>query len=94
MAVKDTGVITVTFKKSTVGKMRRDKRDMSWNNYALYLLKVDHQGVKTECVKCGRKLESENVDMSPRDLARKAGWSSVAIEGSNKTIGFICKECI
>lgn len=86
--------ITVTFKKTTVAKMRNDKRGMSWNNYALHLLKVDKQGVKAECVKCGQKLESEDVDISPRDLARMSNWSSVTVEGSDKAIGFICNECI
>jgi len=94
MAMKDTGVITVTLKTSTVAQMRNDKRGMSWDDYMLHLMKADNQGAKTECVKCGKKLESEDVDLSPRDLARVNGWSSIAVEGSDKVIGFICKECI
>ena len=94
MAVKGTGVVTITFKKTTVAKMRNDKRGMSWDNYALHLLKVDKQGVRAECVKCGQKLESEDVALSPRDLARMNSWSSIMVEGSDKVIGFICNECI
>ena len=94
MAVKDMGVITVTFKKTTVAQMRNEKRGMSWDSYALHLLKGDHQGAKAECVKCGQKLESEDVDLSPRDLARINNWSSITVEGSAKAIGFICNECI
>ena len=90
----DIGVITVTFKRTTVNKMRQEKRGMSWNDYALHLLKVDKQGSRAECVRCGRRLETEDVDLSPRDLARTNNWSSITVAGSDKAIGFICNECI
>ena len=94
MPVEASDSITITFKKTTVAKMRNDKRGMSWDNYALHLLKVDKQGVRAECVKCGDKLESEDVDLSPRDLARMNNWSSITVEGTDKAIGFICNQCI
>ena len=94
MTIEKSDSITITLKKTTVAKMRNDKRGMSWDNYALHLLKVDKQGVRAECVKCGDKLDSEDVDLSSRDLARMSNWSSVTVEGSDKAIGFICNECI
>lgn len=86
--------ITVTFKKATVARMRNEKRGMSWNDYMLHLMKADHQGSKAECVRCGQKLESEDVVLSPRDLARMNNWSSITVEGTDKAIGFICNQCI
>ena len=86
--------ITVTFRKTTVARMRNEKRGMSWNDYMLHLMKADHQGSKAECVRCGQKLESEDVDLSPRDLARMNNWSSITVEGTDKAIGFICNQCI
>jgi hypothetical protein len=93
MAKKDTGKITITLDRETVKKLRSAKRDMTWDDYMLYLLRTQMTGAHVECLICGRIFRSAKLDVSPRMLAEEERWTEVAMKGG-RVIGFVCLDCI
>ena len=94
MAAKNTEDITITLRKTTVAKMRKRKRELSWNEYVLSLMKSAHQGSRAECVFCGCALETEDIYKSPSVLAKENNWTEISIKGQQAVVGFICNFCI
>lgn len=94
MAIEGTENITITLRRTTVKKMKDEKRGMSWNEYVLHLMRSEHQGARARCAFCGDVIETESINKSVSIIARENDWTEIAIKGQPNGIGFICNRCV
>lgn len=101
MAVKDSGKVTITLDRTTVTKLRAQKKGMeTWDGLMQRLGERRRYGL--ECIICGTFQEGEDKDKSPNMLAKEHGWRMIysgAVyigRGGIATqveLGYICPSC-
>lgn len=94
MAIRDSSKITITLDRTTVAILREKKRGMAWDAYMHSLLRLESQGSRAECMRCGKVLESDDISKSPKALAKENGWIEITASGRENVIGFVCPNCL
>lgn len=94
MSIKDSSKITITLDRTTVAILRERKRGMAWDAYMRSLIRLESQGSRAKCMRCGKVLETEDISKSPEVLAQENGWTEIAVKGRLNTIGFACPSCL
>jgi hypothetical protein len=93
MAIKGSGKVTVTLNRTTVEKLREEKRGTTWDAFVLDLIGYMKQGVAARCMVCRKVARSTDIDFTPSLLAKKLGWKEISVRGRPGFIGFVCDKC-
>ena len=91
MALKDSGNVTITLKRSLVAELRAKKKGQeTWNDLLLGLSKRARCSI--ECMSCSEVLETKSIFTTLSELAEANDWTVIYVK--NKAVGFLCESCI
>jgi hypothetical protein len=92
------GKIGLSLERRTVEELRKGKGSETWDVYLLRLIRRTNR-TRIECIVCGKRLETEDIHVSPSVLAEMHDWGEVSAKDKDtgekgRVLGFACTECL